>query len=113
MMAPDFPSPALRPLLCLGVAALAVVAAPSWANPAGEGEKPAIAATPAVLPYGAGYEQRMRAAQKTHAQKTREGSAASPPSTAEPGVQEAGRNGGFGRSRSSQGGGQGSGGRSR
>ena len=59
---------ALRPLLWLGVATLAVLAAPAWAATGASGPWPAVGeveATPPVLPYGAGYEQRLRAARST------------------------------------------------
>jgi len=59
---------ALRPLLWLGVATLAVLAAPTWAATGASGAWPAAGeaeATPPVLPYGAGYEQRLRAARST------------------------------------------------
>jgi uncharacterized membrane protein YgcG len=58
----------LRPALCLVSATLALLAAPSWAATAGGLPAPAAgetAAAPAVLPYGAGYEQRLRAARST------------------------------------------------
>ena len=103
---------ALRPLWWLGVATLAVLAAPTWAATGASGPWPAAGeaeATPPVLPYGAGFEQRLRAARSTA-----QGSPSLP--AAAPDGAGPVRNSGFGRGGaggSGQGGGGGGGGRGR
>ncbi len=99
-----FQATALRPLLWLGVAMLAVLAAPAWAATGASGTWPAAGEaepTPPVLPYGAGYEQRLRTARSTA-----QGSPSLP--TAAPDGAGPVRNSRFGRG--GAGGGQGGGG---
>ena len=100
---------ALRPMLWLGVASLAVLAAPAWAATGASGPRPTTGeaeATHPVLPYGAGYEQRLRAARSTA-----QGSPSLP--AAAPDGAGPVRNSGFGRGGAGGGGQGGGGGRGR